>query len=223
MKKLFGIIAIGVLAIGLTMTSCTKEENWTDVDNFVTDTYKEFRDGALGGHHRCYKVVFPVTIIFADSTETEVFDREEFITAVRTWKENNPSTAGKPKLKLPVTIERLDGELFYVETHEQIQELRRECAVFNHKHRACKHYARFLDNKCFEVELPISVIMSDGHIIEIEKKRDIVKVLKEWKKDRPDEVPEIMFPITVTMKEDNTEVEIPDFDAWETLIEECKG
>ena len=65
--------------------------------------------------------------------------------------------------------------------------------------------------------------MADGHIIEIEKKRDIVKVLKEWKKDRPNEVPEIMFPITVTMKEDSTEVEIPDFDAWETLIEECKG
>lgn len=223
MKKLFGSLAIAILAVGMMMTSCTKEEVWSDVDNFVFENYKNFRDGALGGHHRCYRVIFPVTIVFPDSTTTEVFDREEFVNALKSWKESSPTVDGRPTLEFPFSVMRIDSTVIEVNSEEDIKELKSECREFKNKHRKCKHFGKFLENRCYEVNLPIAIVMADGEVIEINRKRDIAKVLREWKKDRPEEVPEIVFPITVTVKEDNSTLELKDMDAFEALIADCKG
>lgn len=222
MKKFFGSLVIALLGISMIMTSCTKEEVWTDVDNFVFSNYKDFRDGALGGHHRCYKIVFPVTIVFPDSTTTEVNDREEFVTALKAWKESSPSVEGKPTLEFPFSVERIDSTIIEVTSEEQITELRKECREFKHDRRKCRYFSRFLENKCYEVNLPIAIVMSDGEIIEVENRRDVIAVLKDWRKNSPDEVPEIVFPITVNVKEDNSTLELADMEAFEALVAECK-
>ncbi len=222
MKKLFGIFAVVFLALGLTMSSCTKEETWTDADNFVFGTYKEFRDGPLGGHHHCYKVIFPVTIMFPDGTEQEVQDREELLTVLRSWKEANPDATERPTIKFPISVTNKDGDTIVVETLEQAKEMRKECRVEN-DHKKCKNFGRFLNNKCFKVELPISIVMADGEIIEISNRRDIAKLLRDWKNERPEEVPELMYPITVTLKSDNSEFVVENAEAFEALIADCKG
>ena len=221
MKQYFGFIAVLMFAIGMMTTSCTKEETWTDADNFLFDSYKELRDGALGGHDKCYSVIFPVTIVFPDSTELEVFDREELITTIKNWKEANPDVDGKPSIQFPISVETSDGDTIVVESRDQAKELRKECRG-NKGHKSCKNFNRFLNNKCFQVQLPIALIMEDGEIVEIAKRGDIAKLLKEWKKDRPDEIPELVFPITVTVKETKEDVVINNAEEFEALIEECK-
>ncbi len=222
MKKFFGGLLLTFLSIGMMFTSCSKEDQWTEVDEFVTENYTNLRDGALGGHHRCYSVVFPVTIVFPDSTTQEVNDREEFVNALKAWKETSPTIDGRPSIEFPFEVVRLDSTVIEVSSQEEIQELRSECRTFKNSHRKCKYFARFLDNKCFEVELPIAVVMPDGEVLEIEEKRDIIDILKEWKKDDAEEVPELVFPINITLKADSTTVAVENFAGFETIIEECK-
>ncbi|GLR19785.1 hypothetical protein [Portibacter lacus] len=213
--------AVLFLAIGILLSSCSKEE-WSVVDNYVTDTYKEMRDGAIGGHHRCYRANFPLTIVFSDETTSEVADRREFVSALKTWKEANPDAEERPTIQFPFSITRLDGEIIEVNSQEEIAVLRAECRIYQNRHRKCGAFGRYLDNKCFEVQLPISVVMADGEVIEIEEKRDMKDVLKSWLSNRPDEIPEVSFPISVTMKDSGEVVEIEDNEAFDALVEACK-
>lgn len=215
------VLGVLILAAGIILASCSKEE-WTVTDNFVTDTYKEMRDGQLGGHHRCYKANFPLTIVFPDESTAEVGDREEFVTTLKAWKEANPDSDTKPTIQLPFSITKADGEVIEVTSQEQIRELRKECREHKNGHRKCRHFARFLDNKCFEVTLPITMVMADGELITIDRKIDVIKVLREWKQDRPEDVPEISFPISVTIKETGELQEIADQEAFDALVEICK-
>ncbi|WP_235298619.1 hypothetical protein [Portibacter marinus] len=216
------ILGILVLAMGIIMFSCSKEEEWTTVDNFVQDTYKEMRDGALGGHHRCYRVNFPVTVVFPDGTTSEVEDREQFLVTVKGWKESNPDAEERPTLEFPFTITRIDGETIEVTSQEQVRELRKMCRKHNNKHRKCGKFARFINNRCFQVQLPILIVMADGDLITLEDRSDIIRLLKSWKENRPEEVPEVVFPITVKIKETGAEREIADQEAFEALVEECR-
>lgn len=215
------VLAVLFLAAGLIFASCSKEE-WTVTDNFVNETYKEMRNGQLGGHHRCYRAIFPLTIVFPDESTAEVANRGELVVTLKRWKEANPDAETRPTIQFPFSITKAGGEVVEVTSREQIQELRQECREKRNSHRKCKHFARFLDNKCFEVALPITMVMADGELITLERKIDVLKVLREWKQDRPEDIPEISFPIRVTIKETGEVQEIADQEAFDALVEVCK-
>lgn len=222
MKKLFGMLTMAFLAIGLTMSSCSKEEVFTDVDNFVIDSYKGLRDGPMGGHAKCYSVIFPVTLVFEDGTTQEVGDREELVAAVKAWKEANPDSEERPTLEFPISLETSEGDTIVVDSIEQVKELRKECRKSKNGHRAFRHMNRFLNNPCYKVELPIALVYENGQLEEINKRSDMIKLIKEWKENRPDEVPEIVYPITVKVKETEETVEIESFEDLQALVESCQ-
>ena len=222
MKKLFGFFAVAALAITLTMSSCSKEETWTDTENFVFGTYKDMRDGALGGHSRCYSVIFPVTILFPDETSQQVGDREELITVIKAWKEANPDAEERPTIEFPVSVETADGDTIVVESIEQAKELRKRCRKGRNAHKAFRHIAKFINNSCYKVDLPIALVYENGEIEEINNRGDIAKLIKKWKAERPDEVPEIVYPITITLKETQEDKEIASFEELQAVIETCK-
>lgn len=223
MKKLFGLFTLAIFSIALTMSSCTKEEVWTDAENYVFGAYDGLRKGPLGGHDRCYKVVFPVTLEFPDGTQIEVDDRAELIETIRDWKANNPDATERPTVVFPIEVVNKDGDTITVESKEEMMALAAECPGRRHGDRACRHFGNFLANKCFKVELPVSIVLPDGEIVTIEDRKDVAKLLREWKKNRPDEVPEIVFPITITLKDDNSTVEVNSIEELEAIIEECRG
>ena len=78
MKKLFGILSMSLIALSLVLVSCSKEEEWLDADNFVIKTYTEMREGPLGGHFKCYKAVFPISISFPDESSHLSFFQVDF-------------------------------------------------------------------------------------------------------------------------------------------------
>ncbi len=214
------ILSVLALALGMVLVSCSKEE-WTTTDNFVQTTYQEFRDAALGGHHKCYKVDFPVTLVFPDGSTEEVEDRIDLLTTLKIWREANPDAEEKPTLEFPVTVSRLDGEVIEVNSREEIKELRKDCRQFNNAHRKCGKFGRFINNKCFKVELPFSLVMADGEIVTLEDRQDIRQLLRQWKEDRPEEIPEISFPLTVEVKETGEVKEITSQEEFDALVEEC--
>ncbi|RMG88667.1 MAG: hypothetical protein D6714_00330 [Bacteroidetes bacterium] len=81
-------------------------------------------------HHKCkpcFKLVFPVTIQFPDSTTLEVNDRKELKMALREWKINNPGADEHPTLVFPLDVEMKDGTIVTVNSVEELKELRKSC------------------------------------------------------------------------------------------------
>ena len=62
----------------------------------------------------------------------------------------------------------------------------------------------------------------NGEIEEINNRGDIVKLIKKWKAERPDEIPEIVYPINITVKETKEDMEIASFEELQAVIETCK-
>lgn len=223
MRKIMSNFGIFILSLGILLTSCTKDDGeWTDVDNFVFQSYTDLRDNGMGGHHQCYEVIFPITVLFPDETSQEVADREELLATLKAWKQDNPGAGERPTLDFPIEVINADGDTVTVESKEQAKEMRKNCKSWKKAHRACGKFARFIDNDCFSVELPISLILPNGETVQIEEKSDVRKLLKRWKKNRPNDVPEIVFPVNITMKEDSTQVAVNSFEQFEEIIEDCK-
>tara|TARA_Y100000385_G_scaffold291649_1_gene371065 strand:+ start:9378 stop:10115 length:738 start_codon:yes stop_codon:yes gene_type:complete len=93
---------------------------------------KDFYGGR--GHHghrrgdKCFKLVFPVTIAFPDTTTAEVADRKELKQTIRTWKDANPDSEDRPSLAFPVTVELEDETQQEVASKEDLQALKESCS-----------------------------------------------------------------------------------------------
>lgn len=216
------ILGVLFLALGLMMVSCSKEDQWSTIDSYVQGTYQEMSENSLGGHHRCYRANFPLTLLFPDGSSSDVEDREDLLLTLKAWKEANPDAEERPSFEFPFSVTRIGGEIIEVNSRAEIVALRRACNQFNNGHRRCGKFARFLNNKCFQVSLPLSLVLPDGDLIVLEDRQDIRRLLLNWKKDRPDEIPEISFPITVTIKESGEELVINSPEELDDLAERCK-
>jgi len=87
---------------------------------------REMRRGRKGD--KCFKPVFPLTIVFPDGTEAAFDDRKALKTALREWKDANPDSEDRPTLKFPVTVELEDGATQEVGSKEDLELLKETCA-----------------------------------------------------------------------------------------------
>ena len=89
------------------------------------------RHGPRGHHGRCrpcFKLVFPITILFPDDTTVEVADRQELKQTIRQWKQDHPGVDERPEIVFPITVEIIEtGETVTVNSREELKELRRSC------------------------------------------------------------------------------------------------
>ncbi len=86
------------------------------------------------GHHghgkgdRCFKLVFPLSIVFPDRTTAEVADRKALKMTLREWKTANPDATDKPSLAFPITVELEDGTTQEVATKDDLEALKTSCS-----------------------------------------------------------------------------------------------
>ena len=74
----------------------------------------------------CFRITFPVTLHFPDSTTTPVDDRLELRQEVRAWFANNPG-AGRPWIGFPLTVRLADGSTVIVNDRLELQAIKRTC------------------------------------------------------------------------------------------------
>ena len=93
---------------------------------------KFFRKNGPRGHRNrakaCFKLVFPLSIAFADGTTSEAADRGELKRLVRAWFEANGRDADRPEVVFPVTVEYEDGSTAVANSKEELRALKEECA-----------------------------------------------------------------------------------------------
>lgn len=200
-----------MLTIGLFSYSCT-----TDVeDEPLVDSAEEidFRGFGEEGDHRCFSLVFPITLVFPDGSTVEVGDRQEFKEAVRTYHESHPGERFRPKFQFPFDVTLKDGSTITLENRRQLKALIKECK----KDRDPKH------SRCYKLVFPITVSFPDGSTAAYNSPEEYKAGLKAWKKANPDatERPQIQFPYTVILK-NGTEVTIENIEDQQELKMNCR-
>ncbi|NJL76208.1 MAG: hypothetical protein HC892_15520 [Saprospiraceae bacterium] len=140
---------------------------------------------------RCFEVVYPVTIIFPDSTTAQATDAQSFHTLVREWRANNPSVEGRPEIAFPYTIQLKDSTTVTVNSTEELTAVAGDCvedAV-----------------RCFELVFPVTVQYPNGTTVEVADREAYRSILDTWRAENPTARarPEIVFPYSVELRNGN--------------------
>jgi hypothetical protein len=211
------------LALMTMLVSCDKEESISSdsVENYVDEVVFNMQREGNCGKFGCYEFVFPITIVFADGSETEIADYPSLREALKSYREANPDSE-RPSLGFPLEVMTEEGEVLSVASAEELAALRRECrrdffATHGHKGH------RFRGMSCFKLSFPVSVVFPDSSTAEAADRMELKQLLRNWHADNPDaeERPTLQYPLTVIM-EDGTTTTVDSREALMELKDSCR-
>jgi hypothetical protein len=144
----------------------------------------------------CYRLIFPVTVIFPDGTEKEVDGEEAFRLAVHRWLFGHPRDGDKIEIKYPFSIALNDETTITVENFEKLKEVIEKCREF------------VAENRCFQVVFPATVEFPGGRKLRVETRERFVEVVNLWMEENPNarKRPRIVFPFTVEFEDGTTAI-----------------
>ncbi len=93
----------------------------------IVATFGPNHHGHLGKDRPCFRLVFPLTLAFPDSTQATVNTPRELQQAIRAWKLANPGSTERPEFVFPITVQKKDSTLVVVNTPEELRALKAEC------------------------------------------------------------------------------------------------
>jgi hypothetical protein len=177
--------------------------------------------GGLGHHllsNKCYTVVYPVTIIFADSSAVTVNSPEGYREAIQTWIENNPGQPARPQLVFPVTVTLRDGSQVVVNSSEELKEIADSCRRPGNPGNHDGH------GLCFTIVFPVTLVFPDGSEVSVNSHQEVQAAIRAWHQNNPGQParPEYVYPITVTLR-DGTQVVVNSAEELKALKEDCRG
>lgn len=231
-----------IFALGLFITSCTDSTNFgsdisdtQDAESYAEQLVTRTVNGGALGKNGCYELVFPVTVVFPDSSTVSVESYEALKTAVKEWRTNNPDVKARPSLAFPYDVINEAGEVITVTDATVQKELRALCGKNPNGGNGLGGngpggngpggHGQGDGHSCFTINYPFSVTLPDSTIITLNSKDDqktLHAAVKEYRKNNPGVRvhPELVFPITVTMK-DGTVVTINTKEELKALKDSC--
>lgn len=75
----------------------------------------------------CFRIVYPISILFPDETTVEVEARKDLKIAIRAWKKDNPDAEVRPSIVFPITVMFEDEATQTVESREELKQLKQDC------------------------------------------------------------------------------------------------
>ncbi|MEL6123999.1 MAG: hypothetical protein AAFR14_09770 [Bacteroidota bacterium] len=91
------------------------------------DFLDRVRERIQSRKERCFTLVYPVSVQFADGSTLDAESRRALQLGIRAWRANNPDS-DRPMLIYPVTVELEDGSTVELESRTAFSELRESCA-----------------------------------------------------------------------------------------------
>ena len=216
LKRLNVLLAF---ALVFSLASCDNDEaSVVDVDNFVDASLdsmgKKFKFGKRG----CFELVFPVDVLFEDGTTVTAEDQEGLVTAIKTWKEDNPDATERPTLAFPLEIINEEGEVTSIESAEDLKAAAIQCRKDAIGNRPKKDRT-----PCFDLVFPVSLSYPDGTTESYDDRMSMKQAIRAYKREngRDAERPTLVFPITV-VDEDGNETEVASIEDLKALKEACQ-
>lgn len=144
---------------------------------------KELIGKRIGNKPPPLNLVFPVTVINADETTTEIADKEAMKAYVETLEKGT-----KPAFQFPFSITKKDGNIVSIESEEDFK-----------VNRPNKKGAKKPKRRPLNLVFPVTVINADETTTEIADKeamKTYVETLEEGTK------PTFQFPVSITQKDE---------------------
>ncbi len=161
---------------------------------------KAARETCKEKRQRCFKFVFPVTMVMPDGTEIVGNNRDEFKAAIKDWHTANPDAEEKGTLKFPVNITFPDESQMTIESAEEMKALKEKCREDGKGRKGPK------GKKCFKLVFPVTFVMPDASTITANDKEELKTSLDSWYQANPDAkekaVPQ--FPVEIIYEDGNT-------------------
>ncbi len=174
----------------LTMEDVTYSFAEMDQDQDLSDSPEAITED---GRSRCFDFVYPVIIMFPDSSVVTINSKDEFRDAVKTWRENNPGVPGRPMIQFPVEVILRNGEVKTINSKEEFKRLIFKCR---------KHDKKPKFKQCFKPVLPLTLVFPDGTTQEVSTPEDMKNAITEWKENNPGVQGhfKIQFPFDVKLR-----------------------
>lgn len=211
LKWSFGIVAL----VAIIAVACQQEElsfNFNNNEEGSEHFLGDFLGDGHGRHHEpCFELVFPVKVVFPDSTSVEVADKDALEAAIKTWRENNPRVHGRSKIAFPYNVTLEDGTVKTIANEEDFKAALATCLPHGDRER------------CFQFVFPITLTYPDGTTATIADSAAFHEALKNWRTNNPDaeDRPSVAFPYQVTLQ-DGTVQTIASEEDLQGLLETCR-
>ena len=137
----------------------------------------------------------------------------------------DPGQPGHPfhvQFVFPISVLNQDGEIVTVENEQQLNGLREACAgTFDH-HGPMGHADHGLS--CFRIVFPVTVAFPDSTTAQATDQQSLRQLVHDWRQNNPGvhARPEIVFPVTVIMTADSTQVVLNSREELRQLKESCE-
>ena len=160
---------------------------------------------------RCYDLVFPLTIVFPDSSELEVDSSQAMRRAIHSWLKENGRGADRISIKFPYSISLNDETVITINNAEELREVVQKCRDYR------------ADRKCFSVVFPVTVKFPNGREVTANNRREYIAAINLWidRNPRSRVRPKIAFPYTVEF-EDGTQVELKNTQDFRRAAQQCR-
>ncbi len=144
------------------------------------------------GGPKCYRLVFPVTVNFPDSS-TQVADSARALKAIfRDWRMNNDSSEGRPMIAFPYDVKLRDGSIVTVNSREELRDLVGDC-------RDNDHPPIFGVPNCFRLRFPVILTYPDGTHARAANANALRHLLDNWQQSDAEGHPSLDFPYDVRL------------------------
>jgi hypothetical protein len=223
---------LGLFLIGALMPSCEKSD-FSISDTSLEDldvTLRSNTDGAYSegissdgkGRKICFRPIFPITLVFPDSSLLEVADIEALKDAFMDWKSNHPDSRQKPEIVFPHQVELADGTIIEVNSKEEVRNIKKNCRP-----------SPLSD--CFTFVFPIEVTNKEGEVVTLSNEEEFRKYC-----ERPNEggqgfgrerrsrgrghhikKPDLVYPVEVILKADSSQVEVASEEELKEIVVAC--
>ena len=75
----------------------------------------------------CFRIVYPIAIVFPDETTAEVGSRMDLKLTLRGWRKDNPDATERPSIEFPIKVKFEDESTQIVENVEELKQLKKDC------------------------------------------------------------------------------------------------
>jgi hypothetical protein len=225
-SKFIKPLGLLLIIVAGTFIACQKEDEIIMTDTFVTESVEEIESRSGAGVGGCYEFVFPITLMFRDSTTATVASYEEMKQAIREWYEMNggrPNRHHRPVVVMPFQLINEAGEVITVETQEQLDELKALCGPRPGGPGGPGNHGNH--GPCYTLVFPLTIQFADSTQVTVATPEEFRAAVHEWKQANPGQHahPAFVYPITVTISADSSQVVVNSQEELRAIKAACRG
>jgi len=217
-------------------------EDDKDNDNRDEDWENDFYDDIDWNFFKnsCFTVDLPFDLTIDGVEKIAISNYETMFETISTLLKSNDYELEDVALNYPVSVTLIDGTAAIISTEEDFEELEKTCEDkflvdwdneeewedydWVNENEFESEVFELLKNRCFEMQLPISITTKAGEVVEFKSYEEIMETLTElFRNNEIVDFEEITlnYPVTVILKDGATEA-ITSEEELEKVIEACE-